>query len=222
MQVSRGKRTKPVCDAQSLTSKLMPVKDPRLKSAGLLQHCSTSHHRCERDHRSNCSAPSFSRYGEEDLLPPRRFMGARLSQFLIVAILASGSGRPWFAAPTSPSSGTSQQTAAIAHLTIKIDYPPDGSIFLPEITPPTSSSGTIPSPAKRWVIQIFACNCLTADATRGSGRTRMRQVARCDPNAGPGLALTLSRHLPTPGSPTRKPGKRSSGSPPSQPRTSQS
>jgi hypothetical protein len=119
----------------------------------------------------------------------------------------------------SPSSGTSQQTAAIAQSTIKIDYPLDGSIFPPEITPPTFLWHD-PSPAKRWVIQISLAIASRPMQLEAAGEP-MRQ-GKMDPTPAPASHSPPSRHLPTPGSPTRKPGKRSSGSPPSQPRTSQS
>jgi len=71
---------------------------------------------------------------------------------------------------------------------ITIDYPTEGSIFPPEITPPTflwhdPSQGTT-----RWVVEVSFAN--------GAGKMRVEtagalmQRGKIDPDAGPGIELT--------------------------------
>ena len=51
------------------------------------------------------------------------------------------------------SAGQSQ-SATTAETRIKIDYPLDGSVFPPEITPPTFLWHDQNDAAKRWIIEI--------------------------------------------------------------------
>jgi Flp pilus assembly protein TadD len=115
-------------------------------------------------------------------------MGSRLSQFKILAILAAGSVALVCGAAFSPSFGAPLQAAATIQPTIKIDYPLNGSVFPPEITPPTFLWHD-PSPsAVRWVVQIsFAAN---TQLMRMDAPGKTMQQGEIDPNAGPGLALT--------------------------------
>jgi len=115
-------------------------------------------------------------------------MGSRLSQFKILAILAAGSVALVCGAAFSPSFGAPLQAAATIRPTIKIDYPLNGSVFPPEITPPTFLWHD-PSPsAVRWVVQIsFAAN---TQLMRMDAPGKTMQQGEIDPNAGPGLGLT--------------------------------
>ena len=115
-------------------------------------------------------------------------MGVRRSQFLIAAILAAGSVALVCGAGPSRSSGAAQQAATSVQATVRIDYPLDGSVFPPEITPPTFLWHD-PSPfAKRWVIQVsFA---IGAESMRMEAAGEPMQRGEIDPDAGPGLAFT--------------------------------
>jgi Flp pilus assembly protein TadD len=115
-------------------------------------------------------------------------MGSRLSQFKILAILAAGSAALIGGIAFSSSFGTPLEAAATTQATIKIDYPLDGSVFPPEITPPTFLWHDPSASAMRWVIQV--------SFTAGTEPIRMDEPGKTmqqgdiDPNAGPGLALT--------------------------------
>ena len=61
--------------------------------------------------------------------------------------LAGGAGRP-------PLSGSSHASPASPSAKITIDYPLDGSVFPPEITPPTFLWRDAGESAKRWVIEV--------------------------------------------------------------------
>ena len=61
--------------------------------------------------------------------------------------LAGGAGLP-------PSSGSSHASPASPSAKITIDYPLDGSVFPPEITPPTFLWRDAGGSAKRWVIEV--------------------------------------------------------------------
>jgi Flp pilus assembly protein TadD len=115
-------------------------------------------------------------------------VGIRLAHFVIMAIGAAGSVALVCGSAFSPASRASLQTDTTPQATIKIDYPLNGTVFPPEITPPTFLWHDPSSSAKRWVIQVsFAppTQPLRIDTPGAS-----MQQGEIDPNAGPGLALT--------------------------------
>lgn len=115
-------------------------------------------------------------------------MGARLSHFLIAMIGATGSAALVCGAVFSPTSGTALQADTTPPAKITIDYPLNGSLFPPEITPPTFLWHD-PSPsAGRWVIEI-SFNPPT-QPLRIDTKGELMQQSEIDPNAGPGLTLT--------------------------------
>jgi Flp pilus assembly protein TadD len=115
-------------------------------------------------------------------------MGSRLSRFKILAILAAGSVAVVCFAAFSPSFGTPLQAAATTQATIKIDYPLNGSVFPPEITPPTFLWHD-PSPsAVRWVIEVSIV--AGKQSIRIDAPGSVMQQGEIDPNTGPGLELT--------------------------------
>lgn len=75
-----------------------------------------------------------------------------------------------------------------APTTIRIDYPFDGSVFPPDITPPTFLWHDANSSAKHWAIQILFANRPTPVWIAAAGDP-LKQ-GESDPNAGPGLTLT--------------------------------
>lgn len=82
-------------------------------------------------------------------------MRVRLSHIPMVAILAAGSVALICGAAFSASSGTPLQAATTAQVAaIKIDYPLDGSVFPPEITPPTFLWHDANETSKRWVFEV--------------------------------------------------------------------
>ncbi|MGA9586849.1 MAG: tetratricopeptide repeat protein [Terracidiphilus sp.] len=115
-------------------------------------------------------------------------MGSRPSQFKILAVLAACAGALIACAVLFPGFGTPLQAAATSQATIKIDYPLNGSVFPPEITPPTFLWRD-PSPsALRWVIQVSFME--TKEPIRIDAPGKTMQQGEIDSNAGPSLALT--------------------------------
>jgi Flp pilus assembly protein TadD len=115
-------------------------------------------------------------------------MEFRFSQLKILAIFAAISMALVCCAAFCPSSGAPLHAAATTQAAIKIDYPLNGSVFPPEITPPTFLWHD-PSPtATRWVIQISFSAAIQPIRLDAPGNAM--QQGEIDPDAGPGLALT--------------------------------
>ena len=71
---------------------------------------------------------------------------------------------------------------------ITVDYPLDGSVFPPEITPPTFLWHDPAESAKRWVVEVsFASH---SDGIRMETPGERLQMGELDPAAGPGRELT--------------------------------
>src|SRR6478752_2334282 len=83
-------------------------------------------------------------------------MRVRASQFMALAVLAASSVALMCGAAFLPSSGTPsvQNSGSMQASAIKIDYPLDGSVFPPEITPPTFLWHDANETSKRWVFEI--------------------------------------------------------------------
>ena len=116
-------------------------------------------------------------------------MRVRLSHIPMVAILAAGSVALICGAAFSASSGTPLQAATTAQVAaIKIDYPLDGSVFPPEITPPTFLWHDANETSKRWAFEVSSGG---APATlRINAPGDLLQSGQNDPDAGPDRALT--------------------------------
>jgi len=87
---------------------------------------------------------------------------------------------------TSPGVNHPQQGNEPAK--IIVDYPLDGSVFPPEITPPTFLWHDPTDAAHRWVVEVSFAN--RADAMRLETVGEHLQRGKLDPEAGPGLELT--------------------------------
>jgi Flp pilus assembly protein TadD len=71
---------------------------------------------------------------------------------------------------------------------LAIDYPLDGSVFPPEITPPTFLWRDANQSAKRWVVEIAFAN--RSDAIRVETPGELMQVGQSDERAGASAELT--------------------------------
>lgn len=109
-----------------------------------------------------------------------------LSRVLLAAILATATvfllaGKRLAASPNSAS--PAGEPAAIT-----IDYPLDGSVFPPEITPPTFVWRDASTSAKRWLIEFtFADH---ADGFRFESAGYAPQITEIDDRAGSGEGMT--------------------------------
>ena len=86
---------------------------------------------------------------------------------------------------TTPSASV---TAAVPEAKIKIDYPLDGSVFPPEITPPIFLWHDESTAAKRWIIEISFAG--SSNSIRIDAAGDLMKQGETDPNAGPLLPLT--------------------------------
>ncbi|WP_348260584.1 tetratricopeptide repeat protein [Telmatobacter sp. DSM 110680] len=119
-------------------------------------------------------------------------MRVRLSHIVIVAIVTAGAALLMCGAAFSPSSDTTLQNPSPSQaLPIKIDYPLEGSVFPPEITPPTFLWHDANESSKRWVLEISFAGVSTPLRINAPGD--LLQRGQSDPDAGPDLALTLEQ-----------------------------
>jgi len=111
-----------------------------------------------------------------------KFLTARI---LLVAILGTGAFFVAAARTHAPAAEPASPANGLAAITI--DYPLDGSVFPPEITPPTflwrDDSGT----AKRWVIDVSFANRTGGIRVEAPGYSL--QTSAIDPKAGSGEGL---------------------------------
>ena len=116
-------------------------------------------------------------------------MGIRFSHLAVVSIvftalvMVSSSGKHSTASGKPLQSGAPAQRSAIT-----IGYPLTGSVFPPEITPPTFLWHDANPNATRWVIEVAFGDSLPRLHFPAAGDPF--QQGALDPNAGPGLALT--------------------------------
>jgi Flp pilus assembly protein TadD len=93
-----------------------------------------------------------------------------------------------FKAADSPVVAKGHEASASQPAKLNIDYPLDGSIFPPEITPPTFLFHDSSNTAKRWVVEVsFADH---SDRIRMETPGSFMQVGENDPNAGAPAELT--------------------------------
>jgi hypothetical protein len=98
----------------------------------------------------------------------------------------------------SRSRGSSQTPPASQPAKITIDYPLDGSVFPPEITPPTFLWRDASDVAQRWVVQVsFADH---SEAIRLDAPGEHLQMGEIDKQTGTGAELAqlnsrAGRHL---------------------------
>ncbi len=116
-------------------------------------------------------------------------MRVRASQFMALAVLAASSVALMCGAAFLPSSGTPvQSSGSMQASAIKIDYPLDGSVFPPEITPPTFLWHDANETSKHWVFEISFAG--TAATLRINAPGDLLQRGEIDPDAGHDLELT--------------------------------
>jgi len=114
------------------------------------------------------------------------------TKILVAAILGTGSLLLVAARRQAAEPGTPNGLAAIA-----IDYPLDGSVFPPEITPPTFLWRDDSGCAKRWVIEVSFADGAGGIRVEASGYAQ--QVSEIDSKAGSGgdIAQMTPRRLAT-------------------------
>ncbi|UWZ82562.1 tetratricopeptide repeat protein [Occallatibacter riparius] len=121
--------------------------------------------------------------------PRRKPMKIKLTRILLTGIAAACavflvcSAGPWKIAASGQA--TTPTTP------IKIDYPQNGSVFPPEITPPTFLWHDSNEGAQRWVIRIALQGA--PDALRIEAAGDRMQPREPDPDAGPLLPLTAEQ-----------------------------
>ena len=121
-----------------------------------------------------------------------RFFTARI---LLAAIL--GTGLLFLLAARRQAPGAEPRSPASGPAAISIDYPLDGSVFPPEITPPTflwrDASGNV----KRWLIEVSFANHMGEIRVEATGYSA--QLSEIDTQAGSGedVATLTPRQLAT-------------------------
>jgi Flp pilus assembly protein TadD len=111
-----------------------------------------------------------------------RLFSARI---LVAAILGTGSF--FLVTARSQVPGAEPGSAANGLATITIDYPLDGSVFPPEITPPTLLWRDDSGSAKRWVIEVSFSDRTGGIRVEASGYSL--QLSEIDTRAGQGKGL---------------------------------
>jgi len=120
-------------------------------------------------------------------------MKIRFANFMLAGIGIAGAvllvcGAAIPAARTANSAAASQPANLTPPASLTIDYPLDGSIFPPEITPPTFLWHDASEQAKRWVVQVSFAGL--SDRIRVEARGEFMQVGENDPDAGLPAQLT--------------------------------
>jgi Flp pilus assembly protein TadD len=110
---------------------------------------------------------------------------SRLINILFAALIGAGSVFLVGGAALSTTFGKEDQPAASR---ISIDYPLNGSVFPPEITPPTFLWHDPESAVKHWMIEVSFADGSKSIRVRAVGEPL--QVGEIDPGAGPALELT--------------------------------
>jgi Flp pilus assembly protein TadD len=115
-------------------------------------------------------------------------MRFRFVNFLIAGTVAAGSVFLVSGAGMWPFSGKDHAQAASPAAKIQIDYPLEGSIFPPEITPPTFLWHDRSEAAKRWVVEVSFAD--RSNGIRVNAPGEFMQVGKSDPRAGdPGILI---------------------------------
>ena len=91
-------------------------------------------------------------------------------------------------AALSTSSGMGNPLPESQPAQIAIDYPLEGSVFPPEITPPNFLWHDPTESATRWVVEVSFAG--QSDGIRVEAPGEHLQMGKLDPDAGPGIELT--------------------------------
>ena len=118
-----------------------------------------------------------------------RIMRSCFVNFLIAGTVASGSVFLVCAAGVRPFSEQHAQVAS-PMAKIEIDYPLEGSIFPPEITPPTFLWHDRSETAKRWVVEVSFAGHTKSIRVEAAGE--FMHVGENDPQAGDAAVLIPS------------------------------
>jgi Flp pilus assembly protein TadD len=114
-------------------------------------------------------------------------MRFRFVNFLIAGIVAAGSVIVISGAGIWPFSGKDHAQAASPAARIQFDYPLEGSIFPPEITPPTFLWHDSSEAAKRWAVEVSFANHSNGIRVEATGE--FMHVGESDPRAGDAAQL---------------------------------
>src|SRR5271167_487502 len=118
-----------------------------------------------------------------------RIMGSRFVNFVIAGAIASSSVMLVCAAGVRPFSDQHAQ-AASPLAKVEIEYPLEGSIFPPEITPPTFLWHDRSETAKRWVVEVSFAGHSKSIRVESAGE--FMHVGESDPQAGDAAILIPS------------------------------
>ncbi len=114
-------------------------------------------------------------------------MKIRFANFMLAGIGVAGAVLLVCGA-AKPPADRAQAAAATKPANLTIDYPLDGSIFPPEITPPTFLWHDASEQAKRWVVQVSFAG--VSDKISVEARGEFMQAGESDPDAGLPAELT--------------------------------
>jgi len=116
-------------------------------------------------------------------------MRFRSANVLLAGIVGAGFVLLVSGSVLSTTAGTERTATVVGQVgQIKIDYPLEGSVFPPEITPPTFLWHDSNALAKHWVIEVSIPD--HSEALRFDALGAPMKPGDVDPNAGPELPLT--------------------------------
>jgi len=115
-------------------------------------------------------------------------MTFRSANILFAGILGAAAVLLICAAARNPASGNEDASSASKAATIVIDYPQQGSIFPPEITPPNFLWHDPAETATQWVVEVSFAGIPDRISVQAPG-DHLR-MGKLDPQAGPGIELT--------------------------------
>jgi Flp pilus assembly protein TadD len=117
----------------------------------------------------------------------KRNLKSRSTKVFIAGVAGAVSVLLVCGAALSSSSGR-EEVAGSPPAKIAIDYPLQGSVFPPEITPPEFLWHDASATASRWVIEVSFAGRVERMRVESAGEPF--QPGKLDPDAGPGLELT--------------------------------
>jgi len=115
---------------------------------------------------------------------------SRSVNFAIAGIVAASSVFLVSGAGTWPNSGKFHAQAASPAAKVEIDYPLEGSIFPPEITPPTFLFHDRSDTAKHWVVEVSFAD--RSNGIRVEAAGELMHAGESDPRAGEAAVLIPS------------------------------